>query len=919
MSSRRLDAGGSWIDRTTTIGFAFDGHAYEGFAGDTLASALLANGVDVVATSHIRARPRGVFSAGVEEPNAFVEVAAPWFDVIAPATMVELAPGLVAKARAGIGRLPADTANVPVPRSEHRYSHVETLVVGGGVAGLRAALAAARAGDRVMLVDEHHRLGGGATTIDEVDGLPAPVWIDRAITELEGTSDIRLLARATGLGVYDDGYVVVHERSRPVERVWHVRAGHVVLATGAHERPIVFENNDRPGIMLASGAHLFAERFGVIPGERAVLFTTNDAAYRSAFALADKGIEIVAIVDWRNVSPFHAEARKRGFDVKANGRVTGTHGDPRVEWVDARSSGRSWSIPADLLLVSGGWSPVVQLWRAIRGGLRYDELHACFLPDDPAPPRVSIVGTSAGDDLPESGFLPFVADGSSGDQFVDLQRDATLSDIHAALLHGFRSTEHVKRDTYIGTAVDQGRTSGVFTAEIVSAAIAYAPKKPLRVGATPRAAPPDMVEPSGARPPYTPVPYLTLAGPDHGPTLLDPVRTTPIHGWHVEHGAVFENVGQWKRPRYFPRRDEDIDAAVARECLAVRTGVGVLDASTLGKIEVAGPDAGEFLDRMYTNRMSSLAIGRIRYGLMLGLDGMVMDDGVAMRLADDRYLVFTTTGGAAAVLDHLEEWLQTEWPDLRVFCTSVTEQWADVAIAGPRAGDVLAAVGADIDLSPGAFPFMTVREGVVADVPARIARVSFTGELSYEVTVAAWHGRHVWDTVMAVGKHFGIAPYGTEAMHLLRAEKGFPIVGQETDGTVTPHDLGMSWIVDREKGDFVGRRSLSRPDALRPDRKQLVGLLPADPHALLPEGAQLVLEDTGRVPMPMAGYVTSSYRSAALGRTLALAMLNGGRDLHGTTVFAPLPSGTIAAEVTSPIFWDPENRRRDGDPDGGGE
>ncbi|MGZ4151453.1 MAG: glycine cleavage T C-terminal barrel domain-containing protein [Actinomycetota bacterium] len=385
-----------------------------------------------------------------------------------------------------------------------------------------------------------------------------------------------------------------------------------------------------------------------------------------------------------------------------------------------------------------------------------------------------------------------------------------------------------------------------------------------------------------------------------------------MHERHVEAGAVFENVGQWKRPWYLTREGESMDEAVARECLAVRNGVGVLDATTLGKIEVVGADAGVFLDRMYTNRMSNLAVGSIRYGLMLGLDGMVVDDGVAMRAAEDRFLVTTTTSGAAMVLDRFEEWLQTEWPDLRVFCTSVTEQWADVAIAGPRAREVLTAAGTDVDLSNHAFPFMTFRDGTVAGAPARIARVSFTGELSYEIMVPSWFGLHVWNAVIAAGEPFSITPYGTEAMHVLRAEKGFVIVGQDTDGTVTPFDLGMDWIVNMSKGDFVGRRSLTRSDTSRPGRKQLVGLLPEDPSALLPEGAQLVLEDTGSIPMPMVGHVTSSYRSAALGRTLALAMLENGYALHGRTVFAPLPDRTISATVTEPVSYDPEGARRDG-------
>jgi sarcosine oxidase subunit alpha len=406
------------------------------------------------------------------------------------------------------------------------------------------------------------------------------------------------------------------------------------------------------------------------------------------------------------------------------------------------------------------------------------------------------------------------------------------------------------------------------------------------------------------------VSFAALAGPFAG-DRFDPARTTPIHAWHLEHGAVFEDTGQWKRPRCFSPGGEPLEEAVERECLAVRNAVGAMDASTLGKIEVVGPDAPAFLDRMYTNRMSTLAVGAIRYGVMLGLDGMVWDDGVAMRVDEDRYYVTTTSGGAANVLDRFEEWLQTEWPDLRVYCTSVTEQHAVVAMNGPRAREVLAAVGTDVDLSPETFPFMTFRDGRLAGVPARLARVSFSGELAYELHVSAWHGLAVWEAVLAAGEPFGIQPYGLEAMDVLRAEKGFFIVGQETDGTVTPADLGMDWIVNPSKGDFLGRRSLRRSDLVRPDRKQLVGLLPEDPTALLPEGAQLVFEDTGRIPMPMSGHVTSSYRSPALERTFALGLLEGGHAMHGRTVYAPLPDGTIAAKVTPPVFYDPEGERRD--------
>ena len=852
MTSRRLPEGGTWIDRSQPIGFRFDGVEYEGFGGDTLASALLANGVVGGFRSPIQGRPRGIFSAGIEEPNALVAVREPWVDLIVPATVVPLVDGLVAEPSAGVAGLADGEAPT---QARHRHRHVETLVVGGGPAGRTAATKAADNGDRVMLVDERHVLDDPPTG-----------------------PDVTAMPNATALGVYDDGYVVVHEGVRTMDTIWHIRAANVVLATGALERPIAFAGNDQPGVMLAGAAVAYVERFGVAPGDRAVVFATNDWGLVASEILHRAGVEVARTVDARN-----GEA------------VTEARGDAGVEEVAFRNGdGTIEVVDADLLVISGGWNPDLTLWRSIGGRLRYRDTSACFVPDG-GPSWLSVTGAAAGE-LPASVSVPFVEEGDDALKFVDLQRDQTVADIAATLESGLRSVEHVKRATYIGTAVDQGRTSGVLAAEIVNAMLGEGR------GAQ---------GPSNARPPSAPVSFVALAGP-YGGDLLDPIRTTPIHPWHVERGAVFEDVGQWKRPWYFPLDGESMEQAVERECLAVRDAVGAMDASTLGKIEVVGTDAPAFLDRMYTNRMSNLKVGGIRYGLMLGLDGMVLDDGVAMRLAEDRYLVTTTTGGAATVLDRFEEWLQTEWPELRVWCTSVTEQWAVIAVNGPRARDVVSATGTDVDLSREAFPFMTFRDGSVAGVPARLARVSFSGELAYELHVAGGHGLEVWEAVMAAGEPLGIEPYGTEAMHVLRAEKGYVIVGQDTDGSVTPADLGMDWIVNPSKGDFVGRRSLRRGDTARPDRKHLVGLLPVTTDAQLPEGAQIVLEDMDRIPMPLAGHVTSSYRSPALERSFALAMVAGGHELHGRTVYAPLPEGTIACTVTSPILYDPEGERRDG-------
>lgn len=909
MPSRRLTSGGA-VDRAAPLRFRFDGQELAGLEGDTLASALLANGLTGGFTSPLLGRARGVMSAGPEEPCAFVEVTAPWFDVLAPATTLRLVEGMAATPRAGVGRLPPAGAGPQAPAlpSRPRHAHVETLVVGGGVAGLRAAREAAARGDRVLLVDERPWLGGLARSFEQVEGRPAWQWVEAVAAELRAMPDVTLLTEAAALGLYDAGYAVIHQRCHPVQRLWHVRARRVVLATGAHERPVAFAGNDRPGVMLAGAVLTYLDRFGVLPGEQAVVFTSNDAGYATARALRAAGAALVAVVDARQAAAIQEQARAEGLEVLAGSVVAETVGDGSGHLVGAVAvgpDGRRTLLEAELLAVSGGWNPVTQLHRAIGGGLRYDAERACFVPEG-GPAWLTVVGAAAGE-VPSTAPLWHVTAGDGdaralSEHFVDLQRDQTVADVAATLDAGLRSVEHVKRVTHIGTAADQGRTSGALAAAIVNQLL----------GADPGAQ-----GPTGARPPWVPLPYHVLAGPFRG-RLFDPVRETPIHPWHVAHGAVFENVGQWKRPWYYPREGESMEQAVLRECAAAREGVAMMDASTLGKIEVVGPDAATFLDRMYSNAMSTLPVGKLRYGVMLGLDGMVFDDGVAMRLAEDRYLVTTTTGNAAAVLDRFEEWLQTEWPELRCWATSVTEQWATIAVVGPLAREVLRAAGTDVDLGRAAFPFMTWREGTVAGVPARITRVSFSGSLAFEVNVAAWDGLRVWEALYEAGEPFGLTVYGTETMHVLRAEKAFPIVGQDTDGTVTADDLGMSWIVNLRKGDFVGRRSLRRADLVRPDRKQLVGLLPLDPEVVIPEGAQLIdPEHVGAAPpVPMRGHVTSSYRSATLGRTFALALLESGRQRHGDTVYAfdARLAEPIPATVTDPVFYDPEGAWRDGDP-----
>ncbi|MGY1706692.1 2Fe-2S iron-sulfur cluster-binding protein [Geodermatophilus sp. SYSU D00697] len=956
MSTPFRTAAGGRIDRTTSLQFTFDGRSYTGHPGDTLASALLAAGRHQVATSIRLGRPRGIAAAWAEDPGGLVQVEEPFPEPMLLASTIELFDGLVAHGLPGQGRL----ADVPdSARYDAVHAHVDVLVVGAGPAGLTAALSAARAGARVALVDEQSEAGGSLLSgTDRIEGVPAPDWVADAVAELAGSPEVLHLQRTTAFGVYDDGFALALERRtdhlgaaapRHVsrQRVWRIRARSIVVATGAHERPVVFTDNDRPGIMLAGAARTFLHRYGVLPGREAVVFTTNDSAYDAALDLSRAGVRVQAVVDARPEGSPHrrAECEGAGIRVLTGSVVTGTRGVDRVThalvapFADGEV-GPDSAIACDTLLVSGGWNPAVHLFSQARGRLRYDAGLGAFVPGEELD-GLSVAGSAAGvldlagclaggqrvaraalsalaiepaadDRLPSAPepaepAAPLVlwrvpdtagADGST--QFVDLQRDATVADIARAIGAGLRSIEHVKRYTTIGTAHDQGKTSGVLTSGITAELLGV----PVQDTGT-----------TTFRPPYTPVAFAALAGRDRG-CLFDPERVTALHEWHVAAGAVFEDVGQWKRPRYYPRPGEDMEAAVLRECAAARTGVGILDGSTLGKIDVQGPDAAVLLDRLYTNLMSSLKVGSVRYGVMCGVDGMVIDDGTVLRLAEDRFLVLTTTGGAAKVLDWMEEWAQTEWPDLRVHCTSVTEQWVTFPVVGPRSRDVVAAVFPGVDVANEAFPFMTWRDTTLEGVPVRLARISFSGELAFEVYVNPWYAVAVWERLLEAGRPYGITPYGTETMHVLRAEKGYPIIGQDTDGTVTPHDLGMAWAVSKKKPDFVGKRSFSRQANADPLRKQLVGLLPLDRRTVLPEGSQIVeFRADGQLPpppVPMLGHVTSSYRSAELERPFALALVKGGRERIGDTVHVPVNGSLVPVEVTGSVLVDPEGARRDG-------
>ncbi|MEQ8710955.1 MAG: sarcosine oxidase subunit alpha [Rhodospirillales bacterium] len=1002
--SFRLADGGR-IDRSRVLHFTFNGQNYEGYPGDTLASALFANGVRLVGRSFKYHRPRGIMTAGSEEPSGLVQLeTGAHTEPNLRATQIELYDGLSAtsinawpsvdfdigeinsllsrifvagfyyktfmgpagfwnkiyepiiRRAAGLGRAP----EYPDPDIyDHQYVHADVLIAGAGPAGIAAALAAARTGARVVLADEQSEFGGSLLHSGEsVDGLPGSDWIAGALDELRQHEDVTLLPRTTVFGYYDNNYIAMVERRtdhlgplRPKtvsrHRAWHVRAKRVVIATGAHERPMVFGDNDRPGILLAEAGRVYTSRYAVKPGERAVLFTNNDNAYRSAIDMHLGGMPLDAIVDIRARPGAQALAWADSADVEVlpGSSIIGTAGRKSVIGVDVMAttpdgigiSGGVRRIDCDTVLMSGGWTPAIHLFSQSGGKLRYDSEQTCFLPETFVQ-ACRVVGSANGTRVSadclaeaaeaghisarEAGFRARARKAPKGEtvdpgglqpawvapsdhptgkgprkHFVDFQNDVTAGDLMLAAREGFHSVEHLKRYTTTGMGTDQGKTSNINALAILAREVNNEIPK---VGTT------------TFRPPYTPVSYGSLAGRNVG-HLSDPVRKTPMHDWHEGQGAAFEIVGQWLRPWYYPQAGETMQQAVNRECLAVRNAVGLLDATTLGKIDIQGPDAAEFLNRIYTNAWKKLGIGRCRYGLMCHEDGMIFDDGVTTRLGENHFIMTTTSGNAAQVLDWLEEYLQTEWPDLKVYCTSVTEQFATISIAGPKSREVLQKLSGDIDLSAEAFPFMSMQAGEIAGAPARIFRISFTGELSYEINVPAFYGRAVWQAVMQAGKAFGITPYGTETMHVLRAEKGFIIVGQETDGTVVPQDLGMDWIVSKQKPDFIGKRSFSRPDTARSDRKQLVGLLTvADGNEVLPEGAQITEAAKGVPPVPMLGHVTSSYYSPTLGHSIALALIKDGRSRIGEELHAPLESRAIRVRVVEPVFFDPKGERANG-------
>jgi sarcosine oxidase subunit alpha len=973
MTARRLPVGGL-IDRARPLAFTFDGRALSGFAGDTLASALLAEGVRIVGRSFKYHRPRGIFGAWVEEPNAIVDLlVGERHEANARATTTLLRAGLAARgvnarpdvardvfaaldrahrflpagfyyktffpnwhryeprirAMAGLGRL-RETADLR--RFETRNSQCDVLIVGGGPAGLAAARVTAAAGLATILVDDRPSWGGTlASSVATIDDAPASVWAAMTAAHL-AAQGVRLLPRTTVFGAYDHGmFGLLEERETAAtgwaeERLWRVRARATVLATGAIERPLVFPDNDRPGVMSAAAVLDYLRRYGVLPGEQAIVATNNDSAYEVAAALAHAGA-MVTLADVRPAAPGAARAAEAlGVRVLPGSVVLRTHSGGGVCMADlgpadaVSTRAATQRLPADLIAVSGGWSPAVHLFSQAGGRLRWDAALAAFLPDAPcatlhlagAVSGVSSLdgclasgheagaavarafgrattlkparGPEADPETPISAYWRVPIRGAR--QWVDLQNDVTTADVALAARENYSSVEHLKRYTTLGMATDQGKTSNVVGLAVLAEETGRAIEA---VGTT------------TFRPPYVPVSLGALAGMRHG-ALYAPWRRLPAHAQHVALGGEMREYGGWLRPACYRRAGESTQAATAREAGAVRTGLGLFDASSLGKIFVAGPDAAEFLNLLYYNDVASLKPGRIRYALLLRETGIVFDDGVVARLGPERYLLSPSSGHTAGVLAMLEAWRQTEYPAMRVAFHDATSAWATFALSGAEAARVLAPL-TDLDL---ALPHMALAEARVLGVPGRIARVSFTGERSYEISVPAGYGPALWRRLL----QSGATPYGIEALAILRAEKGYILVGTDTDGTTLPTDLGMAAPLRTKRVDFVGRRALATQDALRADRRQFVGLLPDDPAHVVPVGAHAIARDANGRRRSL-GWITTACHSPALGRSIALGMIENGRALieAGAEVELYHLGATSRARVVSPLFFDPSGER----------
>ena len=981
---------GDCIDNTITINFTFDGKPYKGLLGDTLASALLANGINLIGRSLKYHRPRGIFSAGFEEPNALVQLVSK--EISEPnvlATRVQIYDGMIAKSLNNWPSLTYDLfsflgllkrfipagfyyktffyssylwqkfyepllrrlagfGHSPLSRDtkeyDTQYLNCDVLIIGGGISGISAARVLSDSNLKVILIEDKNSLyksGKDKNIFNFLESMQNYI-----------KDQIKIYNNTTVFGSYDDNYFAAIQKFSDLnrkateamisERILLIRAKKVVYATGSIERPLVFPNNDRPGIFLSNAGKIYLEKYGVSIGNNIIVYTNNDYAYETAFYIKHCANVSVRIVDIRKKisEDLVLEAEKNNIPLYLGYYIFDTYGKFKINKVlVGESKNKTLKFNCDALLLSGGWSPAIHLYSQRGGKVEYNNKIAGYVAVNQNIDQICVgdlCGTLSASQAIKSSFaaagkiltpsnsesishliksIPsdkenelgeFASVQFSPDEeskcFIDFQNDSTLSDLKLAIREGFVNPEHIKRYTLTGFGTDQGKIGNINALAHIS--------KITNV-------PIHSFVPTTFRSPFLPVSFGALAGREKG-NLYDPVRITSLNSCHQDLNAEFEDVGQWKRPWYYPRQGETFSETVYRECMAVRNSVGLLDASTLGKIEIVGKDVAEFLNRIYTNAWSKLSIGKVRYGLMCREDGMVFDDGTTARLSNNHYLMTTTTGNAALVLDWLEEWLQTEWTDLDVYCTSVTDHWATIAVAGPRSRDVLNKLIPDINIDNANFPFMSFKETEIAGILARIFRISFTGELSFEINVPWIDAEYIWKLLLEAGQDFNITPYGTEAMHVLRAEKGFPIIGQDTDGTVTPIDLGFQTLVSKKK-DFLGKRSLFRKDTSDSNRKQFVGLKVLDGKTVVAEGSQIVSKrkSAGYIKRNensfiIEGHVTSSYFSPILNCPIALALIRGGFERKGEIVFAMADGTSTDVEIVDSVFYDPDGEKHNG-------